>query len=110
MKRAQSTLEYAMVVVIVVAALIAMQVYLKRSMQGRLRGIADELGQQYAPKNTTSNITIKFNSDTETKTVTEETRDGKSKTTTTVTIKPESPETQTQSGSETVGKLESSLF
>ena len=112
MKRAQSTLEYAMIVVILVAALIAMQIYIKRSMQGRLRAIADDLGQQYAPKNTTSDITITSESDQDTKVETirqyNATKQADElKTTTTITI---NKETDTRSGNETVGVLGSSLF
>lgn len=56
-RRAQSTLEYAMVTACLVAALLAMQIYLKRSIQGRLRNAADELGEQYSAITTTSNLT-----------------------------------------------------
>lgn len=40
-----------------VAAFVAMQIYLKRGIQGRLKATADEIGDQYAPKNMTTNIT-----------------------------------------------------
>ena len=65
--KAQSTLEYAVVIACVVAALLAMQFYLKRGMQGRLRGAGDEIGEQYAPTNVQSNITTQTNSTTEVK-------------------------------------------
>ncbi len=52
--KAQSTLEYAMVIVCIAGALIAMQIYVKRSIQGRLRNAADETGEQYSAKTTTS--------------------------------------------------------
>ena len=64
--KAQTVLEYAAVIMCLVAALLAMQVYLKRSMQGRLRQLGDELGQQYAPRNTTGNQTLVYNSATTT--------------------------------------------
>ena len=54
---AQSTLEYAMVIACVVGAIIAMQIYVKRSVQGRLRDAADEVGEQYSAANTTSTFT-----------------------------------------------------
>jgi len=54
--KAQSTLEYAMVIVCIAGALIAMQFYVKRSIQGRLRNVADEVGEQYSAKTTTSTI------------------------------------------------------
>ncbi len=62
--KAQSTLEYAMVIVCVAGALIAMQIYVKRSIQGRLRGAADEVGEQYSAKSTTSVINQAFTSKT----------------------------------------------
>lgn len=74
MKRAQSSLEFAVVIAAVVVALLAMQVYIKRSLQGRLRQSADELSQQqYEPKNTVSDMTITQNSDITTNTSTEDT-------------------------------------
>ncbi len=55
-------MEYAALVICLVAALLAMQVYLKRGMQGRLRQLGDELGQQYAPRNTSGISTVSYNS------------------------------------------------
>jgi len=52
--KAQSILEYAMVIVCIAGALLAMQIYVKRGIQGRLRNAADEVGEQYSAKNTTS--------------------------------------------------------
>ncbi len=106
MKKAQSTLEYAMVIFCVVAALLAMQVYIKRGMQGRLKAVADDLGSQYAPKNTDSDFTLELESDVVTKVETVE-EDDKLKTTTTNTI---IIDEQTRTGKETVGELEDSLF
>lgn len=54
-KRGQSTLEYAVLIVVIIAALIAMQVYLKRGIQGRMRESSDQIGEQYSPGYTTSN-------------------------------------------------------
>ncbi|MFA6217555.1 MAG: hypothetical protein WDL87_07925 [Candidatus Omnitrophota bacterium] len=51
-KRAQSTLEYAVIIAVVVGALIAMQVYVKRGLQGRLRQATDDVGDQFSPGNT----------------------------------------------------------
>jgi hypothetical protein len=48
--QAQSILEYTVVIVCIVAALLAMQIYFKRAKEGSLRQAADSLGQQYAPK------------------------------------------------------------
>jgi hypothetical protein len=71
--KAQSTLEYAVVIICVVAALIAMQIYFKRAKEGNLRQAADSLGEQYAPTRTTGNATIVSYSSTRetTKTISE---------------------------------------
>lgn len=59
---AQSTLEYAVVVACVVAALLAMQLYMKRGTQGRLRQASDEIGGQYSPTSTSSTIKTELDS------------------------------------------------
>lgn len=41
--RGQSTLEYALVVAVVVAALVAMQTYVRRAMQANLKNLELEL-------------------------------------------------------------------
>lgn len=56
-KRGQSTLEYAVLIVVIIAALIAMQVYLKRGLQGRMRESSDQIGEQFSPGFTVSNRT-----------------------------------------------------
>lgn len=60
-KRAQSTLEYAVLVSVLVAALIAMQVYIKRGYQGKLREGADSMGEQFSPAHTTYTYTTVSN-------------------------------------------------
>ncbi|MFH0763264.1 MAG: hypothetical protein V1925_05195 [Candidatus Omnitrophota bacterium] len=64
-KRAQSTLEYAIVIAVIVAGLVAMQVYLKRGVQGRLRQASDEIGEQFSPGYTTGTTTTTNKIDTE---------------------------------------------
>lgn len=58
--KAQGIMEYALLICIFVAAVVAMQVYLKRSIQGRLKSGADELsgGAFYSPGATNSNYRI----------------------------------------------------
>jgi len=61
-KRAQSTAEYAVLIALVVGAVVAMQVYVKRGIQGRIRDVVDDVslggtinstgvltGEQYEP-------------------------------------------------------------
>ena len=50
--KAQTIIEYAVFVTFLVAAVIAMQVYFKRGLQGSIRQAADEVGSQYDPDNT----------------------------------------------------------
>lgn len=105
MKKAQSTLEYAVVIAIVAAALISIQVYVKRGLQGYYRANTDDgLGQQYDPKNTTSDTTLTV-SGTETSTSsTEEVQQG-DKTKLKTTVQYQDDNTTRQSGSENVGPL-----
>ena len=66
-KRAQTTLEYAILIGVIVAGLIAMQVYLKRGFQGKLKEGADTMGQQFSPGHTVANYkTDSFTNSTET--------------------------------------------
>lgn len=50
--KGQSTLEYAILIVIIIGALLTIQSYLKRGVQGRLKSSADDIGDQFAPGNT----------------------------------------------------------
>ena len=88
--RGQSTLEYGVVIAVVAAALIAMQFYVKRGLQGRIRNLADEISTtQYEPGRTDSNYRTEQDSST-----TENYINGLSNTAQT--------ETTTRSGNETV--------
>ena len=76
--KGQSTLEYVILLGFVVAALIAMGVYMKRGMQGRLRESTDQVGGQYSAVNFTSEY------DTDTSMVQNEDRTHDGKTTTNI--------------------------
>ena len=52
-KRAQTTAEYAILIGLVVAALVAMQTYVKRGLQGRMKDATDQVGLQNPSLNTT---------------------------------------------------------
>jgi hypothetical protein len=61
-KMAQSTAEFAIVISIVIGAIVAMQIYVKRALQARVRDASDGLGSgQYEPyylqQNTNQNST-----------------------------------------------------
>ena len=68
LRRGQSTLETAIVFMVVFFAFLAMMVYTKRAFQGRLRGDADALGQQYDFEKTAGNMTSVSSSHTITQT------------------------------------------
>jgi uncharacterized protein (UPF0333 family) len=57
--KGQTTLEVVILIGFVVAALIAMGVYMKRGIQGRLRDSTDQIGEQYSAGNTTSTYVTK---------------------------------------------------
>jgi cytoskeletal protein RodZ len=54
-RRGQSTLEYAILIVIVIGALMSIQFYLKRGVQGRFKSATDDIGDQFSPGNTDYN-------------------------------------------------------
>lgn len=60
----QNLLEYGVFLALIIASLLIMQIYIKRSYQGRLKAEADQVGQQYAPKHTHSLSTVNSTSDT----------------------------------------------
>lgn len=63
--RAQNLTEYAIILGLISAALIGMQVYIKRSVQGRLRDLANQISpEQYERGNTTANYTTTRSSGT----------------------------------------------
>ena len=102
----QSSLEYAVIIACIVGALLTMQVYIKRGIQGKLRSAADDIGRQYDPGNTTGDITISLNSDITTEIKSTE-DNGKLKTTTTVHY---TSQEERRDGYEEVGELGLSLF
>ena len=55
-KQGQSTLEYAILIVIIIAALLSVQVYIKRGIQGRFKSATDDIGDQFSPSNTEETV------------------------------------------------------
>ncbi len=47
-KKAQATLEYAVLIIIMVGAVLAMRAYMRRAVQGRLRGVELDLNAESA--------------------------------------------------------------
>jgi len=60
----QSTLEYAVLIVIIALALLGTQSYIKRGLQGRLRQSADDMGDQFSAQ--AGNIRTESNSQSRT--------------------------------------------
>ncbi len=63
-KKGQSTLEYAVLIIIIIGALLSIQVYIKRGIQGRLKGAADDIGDQFSAGNTNIVQTVTTSSKT----------------------------------------------
>jgi hypothetical protein len=50
-KSGQSTLEYAVIIAVVVGALLAIQIYMRRGVEGKMRDSTDKIGEQYSAGN-----------------------------------------------------------
>ena len=50
-KKGQSTLEYAILIIIIIGALLAIQNYIKRGLTGRLKQATDDIGDQHSVGN-----------------------------------------------------------
>ena len=61
-KKAQSTLEYALLITVVIAVLLTMQAYIKRGMQGKMKDVTDQIGDQYSPGLTQGTYTTNMTS------------------------------------------------
>lgn len=55
-KKGQTTLEYIVLIIIVLGALLAIQYYFKRGLQGRWKAAMDEMGDQYDPRTADSAV------------------------------------------------------
>jgi hypothetical protein len=107
-RRGQGTLEYSMVIICIVAALLAMQYYIKRAIQGRVRESADTIGEQYGPRHMDSQITITQTGTTDVKVqAIQDPNDADKFGLETIA---NTDETTTRTGHENVGKFEENLF
>jgi len=97
MRRAQSILEYAFLISLVAAAIIALLVYMKRGFQGNLRQLSEQTGAGYYDPRNTSGIT------TETKHTTANITSSSSSSTS--TNKEEGTSTVNRSTNESLGDL-----
>ena len=62
--KGQSTVEYAVLIVIVIAALLSIQIYIRRGVSGRLKDSADQIGDQFDYLNTNAYTQVKTISNT----------------------------------------------
>jgi len=62
---AQSTIEFVILVCFVVGALVAIQIYLKRGIQGKIKATSEQIGGElsYSPGATIGNSTVTRNID-----------------------------------------------
>lgn len=58
-KRGQSTVEYALIIAVVLGGLLAMEYYIKRGLEGKMRESADSIGDQFSAENTTYKYTTR---------------------------------------------------
>lgn len=63
-RKGQSTLEYALIIAVVVGGLLLMQHYVKRGYSGRLKTASDEMGEQFDPSTYEADLTIHQESET----------------------------------------------
>ncbi|MDP2940616.1 MAG: hypothetical protein Q8O13_11205 [Candidatus Omnitrophota bacterium] len=59
-KMAQSTLEYAILIVVIAGAFLTTQMWLKHAVQGKIRSSADDIGEQFSTA--FSNADLNFDS------------------------------------------------
>ena len=62
-RKGQSTLEYAVLISVIVGGLVAMQYYVKRGYEGKLKSSSDDMGEQYDPNAYHAGFTINQHSD-----------------------------------------------
>jgi hypothetical protein len=68
MKKAQSFLEYTILLMIIIAAFLTMQAYVKRGFQGRWKQAMDDVGEQYDANSFSSNMRYTQQSESESRT------------------------------------------
>ncbi len=73
--RGQSTLEYAVLISIVVGALVAMQIYMKRGLEGKIHESTNQIGEQFE-----AGKTIVYSKTSSTSTSVQETKNGETVT------------------------------
>jgi len=65
-RRGQTSLEYAVLIIVVIGSLLAIQNYVKRGLQGRWKSAVDDLGDQYDPRTAITDVRHSLRSTTNT--------------------------------------------
>ena len=84
-KRGQSTLEYGLIIAVVVAALLAINWYMQKGVQGKLKESTDQIGRQFEP----GKFSTAWKSESTGNTLTTESRDVADGSTTSNTLQAE---------------------
>ena len=92
LRKGQSTLEYALIIAVIVAGLLLMQMYIKRGYAGRIKSSTDDMGEQFDPNAYNANFQVSQTSNTQ------QTIQNRVTNTTHNT-----PQTNTKTGQETIG-------
>lgn len=115
--RAQGMIEFAVIVACVAAAFLGMRVYIKRSLMGKLRQSADEIGGQYSPLSSAANMTVTVTSNSTNTPALTQLKSGGSYVYDTynlpvygISSATDSTETTNRTNNESVGPYEASLF
>ena len=66
-KKGQSIIEYAVMITIILAAFLAVGYYFKRGLQGRWKGVVDDMGDQYDPSRAVTAVRHLIISNTDTR-------------------------------------------
>jgi len=75
-RNGQTAIEYSLLIIVVLGALLAASFYLKRGIQGRWKEAVDDVGDQYDPSVASGQITHKIDSVVTTEIVAGEVTDG----------------------------------
>ncbi len=74
--KGQTALEYTVLIIVVMGALLTAQTYVKRGIQGRWKESVDQLGDQYDPRTAETSLRQTMEASTNTLIITMNTTDG----------------------------------
>ncbi len=111
-------IEFAVIAACVAAAFLGMRIYIKRSMMGKLRQSADEIGGQYSPASSAATMTVAVTANSTNTPALTQLKDGGGNTLIDpyglpvygISSATDSSETTNRTLNESVGPYEASLF